>query len=249
MPQSGRLLSLPKYGVNMRVCRSGWREALCGSLSFFNPQGERVHSIYLACSPQHGAETFQYLFDSEVEKAKAIYRNSQYIGLADGAKSNWTHLSKHTNIEILDFFHVCEYLSKAAKIIYSKDKSTQEIGLIEACHQLKNQPNAAKKIIIELKNFKKELNCNTLKTELQVIITYFTNHLTQMNYPMFLQKGYPIGSGIIEAACKRLVKQRFSASGMKWNIEIANGLLLLRGLVLTNGRWEKDWNRFRKSAA
>jgi hypothetical protein len=242
-------ISLSRDGASMPVCPSGWRESLCGSISFHNRVGERLHTIYVACSPEYGGETFRYLFDSEVKKVKDKFPNCTYIGIADGAKCNWTHLSKHTKIEILDFYHASEYLSKAAKILYCKDKSKQEIWLKDACHRLKNKPNAVKKIIHELKKFNNQLENENIKIELGAIITYFTNHLDQMNYPIFIQKGYPIGSGVIEAACKTVVKHRFSASGMKWNIQIANGLLLLRTLVLTNGRWEQAWNRFRKNAA
>jgi len=43
--------------------------------------------------------------------------------------------------------------------------------------------------------------------------TYFNNHRHQMNYPKFLAEHLPIGSGVTEAACKTLVKQRLCASG------------------------------------
>ena len=242
-------ISLSRDGANMPICPSGWREALCGSISFHNETGNRLHTIYMACSPQYGSETFQYLFDCEVEKVKEQFPTCSYIGIADGAKCNWTHLSKHAKVEILDFYHVSEYVAKAAKILHAKDKSKQEIWLKDACHKLKTKPNTAKKILNELKKFQNEDESENFRIELDLIITYFSNHLAQMDYPLFIRNGYPIGSGVIEAACKTLVKQRFSASGMKWNIQIANSLLLLRGIVLTNGRWEQAWNRFRKNTA
>lgn len=250
-------IGISRDGAQMPVCPSGWREAMCGSISFYDVEGQRLHTIYKACSPEYGTETFQSLMDSEVAAVKKMYPTCDYIGIADGAKANWKHLENYADIQILDFFHASEYVNDAAKTLYPSDKTAQEVWAKKTCHTLKHSPNGAAKILKELKSFTKpparkakmQLLTQTQKDALQVIITYFSNHLVQMDYATFLQKGYPIGSGIIESACKRLVKQRFSGSGMKWNIATANGLLLLRGLVLTEGRWEQAWSHFRKNSA
>lgn len=242
-------IGISQDGAMMPVCPSGWREGMCGSISFYDEEGGRLHTIYKACGPEYGTETFQGLMDSEVESVKKMYPNCDYIGIADGAKVNWKYLSNYTDIHVLDFFHASEYVNDAAKILFPSDKTIQTVWAKKTCHTLKNSQNGAKKILKELKKTKKKLSCEKQKTELQVIITYFANHLAQMDYATFQEKGYPIGSGIIEAACKRLVKQRFSGSGMKWNITRADALLLIRGLVLTEGRWEQAWGHFRKNAA
>jgi hypothetical protein len=242
-------IGISRDGAMMPVCPSGWREGMCGSISLYDEEGKRLHTIYKACAPEYGTETFQSLMDSEVASVKKMYPNCDYIGIADGAKVNWKCLSSYTDIHILDFFHASEYVNDAAKILFSSDKVGQTVWAKKTCHTLKHSPKGAKKILKELKKTKKKLSCEKQKTELQVIITYFSNHLAQMDYATFQEKGYPIGSGIIEAACKRLVKQRFSGSGMKWNITRADALLLIRGLVLTEGRWEQAWNHFRKNTA
>jgi hypothetical protein len=246
-------IGISRDGAQMPVCPSGWREAMCGSISFYDATGERLHTIYKACSPEYGTQTFQSLMDSEVDAVKKMYPTCDYIGIADGAKSNWKQLENYADIQILDFFHASEYVNDAAKILYQTDKSAQEVWAKKTCHTLKNSPKGADKILKELKSLTKsttsQLLTQTQKDAFQVIISYFTNNLDKMDYANFKEKGYPIGSGIIEAACKRVVKQRFCASGMKWDIAIANGLLLLRGLVLTEGRWQQAWNHFRKMTA
>ena len=52
-------------------------------------------------------------------------------------------------------------------------------------------------------------------------------------YSEYLEKKYPIGSGVTEAACKTLVKQRLCCSGMGWKEKGAGIILILRALVLT----------------
>ena len=60
---------------------------------------------------------------------------------------------------------------------------------------------------------------------------------------LYQRQALPIGSGVTEAACKTLVKQRLCSSGMKWKDRGARVVLSLRSLVLTEGRWEQFWNK------
>jgi hypothetical protein len=62
-----------------------------------------------------------------------------------------------------------------------------------------------------------------------------------MNYAEYLEKKYPIVSGVTEAACKKLVKQRLCRSGMRWKEKGAGIILTLRALVLINKRWSQFW--------
>jgi len=82
-----------------------------------------------------------------------------------------------------------------------------------------------------------------VREDLEASIGYFENHLPKMNYPRFRKEGLPIGSGVTEAACKTVVKQRLCGSGMKWKQFGAAAVLRLRSLLLTEGRWEQFWNK------
>ncbi len=64
-----------------------------------------------------------------------------------------------------------------------------------------------------------------------------------MNYAKNAEKNIPIGSGITEAACKVIVKQRLCCSGMKWKDEGASAVLTLRCLNYSDGRWEQFRNK------
>jgi hypothetical protein len=63
-----------------------------------------------------------------------------------------------------------------------------------------------------------------------------------MNYPGFVAEQLPIRSGVTEAACKSLVKQRLCASGMRWKTAGAKSVLSLRALTHRVGRWNQFWN-------
>ncbi len=61
-----------------------------------------------------------------------------------------------------------------------------------------------------------------------------------MNYYAFVKQALPIGSGVTEAACRMIVKQRLCQSGMKWGEKGASIILSLRTLERSN-RWEQFW--------
>jgi len=76
------------------------------------------------------------------------------------------------------------------------------------------------------------------RKKLEAVISYFENHLGKMDYNRYGKCCLPIGSGVTEAACKTVIKQRMCGSGMKWRAAGAATVLRLRCLVLTEGRWE-----------
>ena len=82
-----------------------------------------------------------------------------------------------------------------------------------------------------------------IQDNLNAAVTYFQNHLHQMNCSDYRDRAYPIGSGVTEAACKTVIKQRLCCSGMRWKETGAGVVLSLRALVLTPTRWSQFWNK------
>lgn len=64
-----------------------------------------------------------------------------------------------------------------------------------------------------------------------------------MNYFQLRQNNLPIGSGVVEAACKNLIGARMKKSGMRWTLDGGQTVLTLRSLILSN-RWEGFWTYF-----
>jgi hypothetical protein len=233
-------VAVGRDGTTTPIIGEGYRETMCGTISLFDGKGRRLHTIYSACSPERRKITFDQVMDMELEKVKKLYPNAKYIGLADGAKDNWTYLEERTDEQILDFFHATEHLGKVSVAMH-KDEAKRKEWLTNVCHDLKNKPKGALFILRELKAQKAKLKAKAPEV-LDENITYFTNNLKRMNYSEYQKRGWPIGSGVTEAACKVVAKQRLSASGMKWTLNAAQHILMLRGLVCTDGRWDQFWN-------
>jgi hypothetical protein len=229
-------------GTCMLICDQKWREAMTGSISLYDKRGERLHTIYVGAAPEYGKETFFNRMMREIGHVKSLYPRAHFVGIADGAKSNWEFLGPHIDEQVLDFYHASQYLARAAAAI-CKHESEREQWLDERCHDLKHKHNAAARILRELEHATTTKMKPDQKKDLKDCITYFSNHLHQMRYAHYVEIGIPIGSGVTEAACKTLVKQRLCCSGMRWTPEGAQIILSLRALVLTETRWEQFWQK------
>jgi hypothetical protein len=108
----------------------GYREAMAGTLSFYDYEGERQHTIYLAAAPEYGKQEFTQRMEREIARAKERFPDALYLGIADGAASNWRFLEQHTDRQLIDFFHATEYVGKIAQALYPqrRDQDKRRVG-------------------------------------------------------------------------------------------------------------------------
>ena len=229
-------------GTCMLMCEDGYREAMVGSISLYDSEGERQHTIYLGAAPEYGKKSFLTRLEREIERVKKRYPEAKFVGIADGAESNGQFLEKQTEEQILDFYHASGYLGALAEALHPNTVSKQKEWLTKNCRELKYEKGKAAELLNLMKEVKQEKSHSKNLTEkLQAAITYYENHQHQMDYAEYIEKKYPIGSGVTEAACKTLVKQRLCCSGMRWKEKGAEIILSLRALVLTKERWSQFW--------
>ena len=165
----------------------------------------------------------------------------------DGAADNWSFLSPLTDRQVVDFYHASEYVGKAAAAMFSGRKRAKERAawLEDRLHRLKHKQGAASRLLQEIEAFNAShtIRGQQLLAGLKAAITYFRNQKPRMNYSYHTAGCQPIGSGVTEAACKVLIKQRFCKSGSSWKEEGASAVLSVRRLKLTPGRWSAFWKR------
>jgi hypothetical protein len=231
-------------GAHVGMKNEGYRETMAGTISLYDKNGDRHHTIYIGASPEYGKAKFYQRLTQEIVKVKKLYPSCSYIGVADGSKGNWNFLQQHTTNQILDFYHATEYLSEASELFINV--ITRKNWLDDACHKLKHDEGGAFTILTNLKSLLKDPAkkfTKAVKEKLQSAITYFENNLLRMNYAHNTTLKLPIGSGVVEAACKTLIKQRCCNSGMRWKESGLKVVLSLRGLVRTKGRWSQFWSK------
>ena len=233
-------------GTCMLMCDDRYREAMVGTISLYDAQGERQHTTYIAARPEHGRETFFTRMLREVEHIIKLYPNAHIQGLADGAPENWDFLDPLTDTQVLDFQHAIKYLNAAAKALYPRSPKKRQIWLEAQCHSLKHEVGAASKILKQMALIDQTKLSQPLHQALNGASTYFHNHQHQMKYAEAIAANLPIGSGVTEAGCKVIVKSRLCGSGMQWKEIGAAVVLSLRTLSYTKGRWEQFWSKINK---
>jgi hypothetical protein len=168
-----------------------------------------------------------------------LQRKKERICLLDGERQLWdlqgAWLPRATGI--LDLFHATERLWIAAHCFHP-EKSPRAEQFVERYLRLLLEG----KVDSVLRSFRLLLVTRKLTGEkrrrLQAAITYYENNRRHMRYDEYLKAGYPIGSGVVEGACRHLVKDRMEGAGMRWSLAGAQAMLHLRALYL-NGDWRE----------
>jgi hypothetical protein len=230
-------------GTCLLMCTDSWREAMVGTISLYAQTGERLHTTYIGATPEYGKKTFFKRMETEIAKVSAAFPTAVKVGVADGAKTNWPILTKHTDRQILDFYHAAEYLTQVADAQFARDLKVRKQWLNDACKSLKHDPNGPQILIEQMQGFLESQKQKDPRTKIKVALTYFKNQQPLMKYAEHLSQNLPLGSGVTEAACKTIVKQRLCCSGMKWKERGAAVVLSLRTLSHSIGRWEQFWSK------
>ena len=165
------------------------------------------------------------------------------MGLCDGAPDLQGWLEAQCDSCTLDFYHVSEYVAKTAPA-FGKTQAWQQAWLEETLHELKHDAKGAIKLQRKLTG---ALEAEDLSSEVKAALVDAArsvgNNLGRMDYAVNQALHLPIGSGVIEAACKHMVKQRVACSGMKWKRKGLQAVLTLRSLYQSTGRWEQFWGK------
>ena len=165
------------------------------------------------------------------------------VCLMDGERKLWDLQQEWLgrSVEILDLFHVLERVRKVSKVVHSEDKSCREVWVNKQARDLLN--GKVETVIRRWRRLQRQAEKAESWTSesMEIVssaITYFSNNCHRMCYDEYLSKGYPIGSGVAEGACRNLVKDRLDCTGMHWRLPGARAMLKTRALYLT-GEWDE----------
>jgi len=171
---------------------------------------------------------------------RGISKARQVVVLGDGAAWIW-ELARNYFPEalcILDFWHASEYLSEMAKLIHSGD-TVQATALY---NRWRGEMARSKigDIIAEARTHLNTQGIDSLSLEQK--ISYLDNQQIRMDYATYRAEGLYIGSGVVEAGCKKVIGARFKCSGMFWGEPGARSLLNIRTALLSQKRFDNFWN-------
>lgn len=143
-------------------------------------------------------------------------------------------------VEILDFYHAAENLTKARDEIFANAESVPARAWYDQWRTRLRQ-GEVEALLVELEKRAKGAKDESRREALRVRKNYFASHRERMRYPQFEALGLPIGSGAIEGTCKNLIKGRMDGVGMRWGAEEGIELMTALRVRLFNERWEDLW--------
>ncbi len=168
---------------------------------------------------------------------QGILTTTCVIWLSDGGRGFWRLFREQfaSYAEgILDFYHAAQNLWKGAKARFDGRTSQARTWFATARHRLRHGETDTVRDDIKAALRLKELPASAQQT-LSNLSDYLTAHQDHIDYARWKEAGIPIGSGMVESACKWLIQQRFKGVGMRWSEDGFNHLLHLR-LLWANGR-------------
>lgn len=218
---------------------AGYREVGCATLSFCDKEGKCLAAVRMARMPEAHKASLKEALRAELDVALAKRPDLRLVKAADGANDNWTFL--HSELpagdEVIDFFHAAEHLNAAVAAAYGDGTVEARRRFNDLRHVLLEQENGVGTVIRSLVHLRdKHPRSKRIGTEL----AYFRKRRHRMRYAEMKAQGLPIGTGVIEAACKTLVTQRLKQSGMRWGQEGGQAILNLRGWAQSE-RFDQAW--------
>jgi hypothetical protein len=183
------------------------------------------------------------VFD-EAQRRDPKHRRS-WVALVDGAShqiQRITYEAKRRGVKvtiICDFVHVLQYLWNAAGCLHPNDAQAAEQWVHQqATRVLEGQ---ATKVAGVIRRAATSARLDGDRRRLaDEAANYLTNLAPYLDYPTALSNGWPIATGIVEGACRHLVKDRMDITGARWGLAGAEAILKLRALI-ANGDFEDYW--------
>jgi hypothetical protein len=218
---------------------AGYREAGCGSLSFYDGKGHRLKTIRLGRMPEPKMATLRESVRAELAHVRAQRPELTVVAVADGDPVLWEFLDElKPDHSVVDFYHAAEHLKHALDLTDEASAVATQKRFKKLRRCLKKRRNGVRTIIRSLSQ-KRPLRTSEAALYRRGI-HYFNRHAHRMDYPKMRRHHLPIGSGVVEGTCRWLVSDRMKRSGMRWDKDGGQAILTLRALV-HSGRFQTAW--------
>jgi hypothetical protein len=220
---------------------AGHQEVGCGTVSFYNAQGERLQTRRLGRMPEFKKQTLKRQLQAEMAHILNQKPDLKVVAIADGAKDNWRFLDHAFSnaTAVVDFFHAADHLKTALDNAYGENTPPARAQFAKLRRRLRDEANGVDIVIRSLRYLHHQ---HPRRQILARELAYFRNNRHRMRYADLKAMHLPIGSGVVEAACKTLVTQRLKLSGMRWRHLGGQAILTFRGW-LQSDRFDRAWEK------
>ena len=218
---------------------AGFGEAGCATLTLYDEVGQVRRTVRLGRMPESGKATLKQMIEVEVSAILATQSGWRLVAVADGAPDNWTFLDQllPEAEQVVDFYHAVEHLKWALDAAYGETSAKGAAQFEKLRHRLRDEPGGVERVIRSLVHLREQ---HPRRGVIERELKYFRKHRARMRYAELAARKMPIGSGIVEAACKTLVSARLKRSGMRWREDGGQAILTLRSWQQSD-RFDRAW--------
>jgi hypothetical protein len=168
-----------------------------------------------------------------------------WVALVDGNKAQIRHLGRMARKEkinltiVVDIIHVIEYLWKAARAFHPESGPDLENWVRHRLLEILRGKAGLMAGGMRRSATRQKLTA-AVRKPVDICAGYLLNHSQYLRYDQYLANGLPIATGVIEGACRHLVKDRMDVTGARWSLTGAEAVLRLRALC-SSGDFDEYW--------
>lgn len=172
-------------------------------------------------------------------------KQKRFCALVDGNNKQLSLLKKFAQLHnlnltiVLDIRPVIEYLWKAAFAFYSDTSKQAEDWVSKRLQSILAGKSSSVASGMRRSATLRQLT-TTQRQPVDACARYLLNNANYLKYDDYLKSGLPIATGVIEGACRYLIKDRMDITGARWSLAGAEAVLRLRSLYIS-GDWDEYW--------
>ena len=247
-------LGVSRDGVSLGIAPFGnFEMASVATLSVY-ADGKRTGTVYLAAAPEENQESLSRNFTSLL---KAILQSrgskfSRIVYVSDAGKietAYWKKVLRCLFVDgkririyrVVDYYHASQRLTTIADSLLLTAAQRQK--WLSRVRKLLLQPGGWGRVMRSIASMKEIYGIEPAKNDaFETAKRYLHRYRRFMNYAETRSHGSPIGSGIVESACKQIVTERLKLSGMRWTHAGAAQIMTLRSILLSQ-TWDATYHK------
>ena len=251
------VLSVSRDGVALGLAPWSYFEMASVATISVLVAGKRLGTVYLGCTPEANQKTLSAQLTSLL--AETIRRCGrqlpEIVYVTDAGKVETAYWKDTLRkffvdgkrikiIRVVDYYHASERLTKIADALnFGNDKSKRQAWL-ERTRTMLLEPGGHGRVLRSIVKMRGLYGyTHWASDDAEKAEKYLRRYDRFMDYATMKEKGYPIGSGVVESACKQIVSERMKLSGMRWHRDGAQRAMTLR-CILLSGVWETVYKNF-----
>ena len=219
-----------------------WHEAAVATLSYLDAEGRVLKTTYLAEMPEPQKLTLARRLRENLTMVLAERPELNIVAASDGAPLHWrllagihsavAHLHTGTWMNLVDFYHVTEYLNDAADAIYGEGTPDARVASRNWGETLRAYTNGAERVLKSLRYHRKT---STKRKDIDAAIEYLCvqKNAGRANFAEAEARNVPIGTGVTEAAAKTVVSVRMKRAGARFSHHGGQTILHFRAALLS----------------